>query len=124
MSKYMERATIKRVTLLQMFYDRVEQMGEWYCDKDVTKDEVTNYLEGVVDMTRKLLGLFEEVELDEKPWHKCDTCEHLLDCIACGDMVDTSQPGEVHKFKPASTYRCPIQLPFEPSEDDDDESDI
>lgn len=120
-----DRIIINRTEVLQLFFDRIRQMGDWSCE-DVTKDAVSNYTEGCVEMTRRMLELFKAGDAYKscnEPDTKCDRCDNLYNCIACGDMVDVKQETDLrHHFKPAATYKCPnLKLPFEPGDEDDED---
>lgn len=106
-----DRIIINRTEVLQLFFDRIENMGEWSFDEGVTADAIRSYTEGCVEMTRRMLDLFkagDAYKSCKEPDTKCDRCDHLYDCIACGDMVDVKQESDLrHHFKPSSLYKCP-----------------
>jgi len=62
MDLYNHTIVISREELLQLFFDRIEQMGDWDSDDDVPKGDVVGYLDGCVEMTRRLLNIFEKGE--------------------------------------------------------------
>ena len=122
-----DRIIINRTEVLQIFFDRIENMGEWDFDDDATKDDVRSYKDGCVEMTRRMLDLFKGGDAYKsciEPDTKCDRCEHLYDCIACGDMVDIKHESDLrHHFTPAATYKCPnLKLPLGLEYEDNDET--
>ena len=122
-----DRIIINRTEVLQLFFDRIDQMGEWDFDDDATKDDVVGHLDGCVEMTKRILDLFkggDAYKSCNEPDTKCDRCDHLYDCIACGDMVDVKQESDLrHHFTPAATYKCPnLNLPLGLEYEDDDET--
>ena len=108
MDKYNHTIVISREELLQIFFDRIEEMGEWDYDPDVPKGDVTEYKNGCVEITRRLLELFERPAEPEENWTPCDGCEHLTECLVDGDLVNIANEGcKGHHFKPTSLYKCP-----------------
>ena len=120
---------IEAVEVYKAFYDIIDDAGNWYFDDEVPKEAVTHYIDGVTEMARRMLKLFEAEEPKGIVFPErntiCDNCTNLQVCMVDGDMVDVRLPGnKFPHYKPTSLWTCPLgkigRLPFEPDEDEEE----
>ena len=116
------------------FYNIIDDAGNWYFDDDVPKEAVTHYIDGVTEMTKRMLELFEEEDTPKGivfPERDtiCDKCPNLSLCEEEGDMIDVRLPGnKFPHYRPTSMWKCPlgkmkINCVILPENDGDEEED-